>query len=87
LTRSKFDIVKKKLIPPIEKWEKHCICKTPLNPDYMYVQCDKCNMWYHIMCLGFSVEEAQAMESYICKECQYEGKSNDGKTKDEALSK
>ncbi len=57
------------MVPPVEKWAKHCICKTPLNPDYMYVQCDKCNMWFHTECLKLSPDEAQALDTYVCKEC------------------
>jgi len=72
--RANFDVTKKKIIPPIEKWAKHCICKTPLNPDYMYVQCDLCNGWYHIECLKLSEDEAQALETYVCKDCELKEK-------------
>ena len=30
-------------------------------------------MWFHIECLGLSIDEAQAMETYICKECSEKG--------------
>ncbi len=30
-------------MPNFENWEKSCICKTPLNPDQLYIKCDKCD--------------------------------------------
>lgn len=70
----------------MEKWEKHCICKTPLNPDYMYIQCDVCKLWYHMECLGLSGEEADAMDSYICIECSEKGLVKPTENKEEIKS-
>jgi hypothetical protein len=36
----------------------------------MYIQCDQCDMWFHIECLKLSTEEAQDMDGYTCTNCQ-----------------
>ncbi|KAL4428613.1 hypothetical protein ABPG74_009115 [Tetrahymena malaccensis] len=68
-TRAKFDTVKKKLIPPFEKWETGCICKRPLNPDYLYIQCEKCEKWFHITCINISEKDLEKIENYKCPFC------------------
>jgi len=68
--RASYDITKRKIDPPLEHWKKHCICKTPMNPDLLYVQCDKCDGWYHTQCIGISIEEAEAIDQYFCYICQ-----------------
>lgn len=35
-----------------------------------WVQCDKCENWYHIICVGISSEEASAVDEYICPDCK-----------------
>ena len=44
--------------PPFDKWEKHCICQKPFNPDLPYICCDKCEKWFHLECLKVSLENA-----------------------------
>jgi len=56
--------------PPIETWEKHCLCRLPLNPDFTYIQCDKCQTWYHMHCIGITNEEAEAIDEYVCDKCK-----------------
>jgi len=41
-----------------------------MNPDLLYVQCDKCDGWYHIECIGISREEVEAIEQYFCSSCK-----------------
>jgi len=41
-----------------------------MNPDLLYVQCDKCHSWYHIECIGVSKEEVEAIEKYFCTLCK-----------------
>ena len=40
-----------------------------MNPDLLYIQCDKCNGWYHTECIHLSLEEAEAAEEYVCMMC------------------
>lgn len=67
--RATYDAGRKRLEPPIESWEKLCVCQTPLNPDRSYIQCDKCERWYHQDCVGLSKEETHAIEQYFCSRC------------------
>ncbi|CAD8137726.1 unnamed protein product [Paramecium pentaurelia] len=57
----------KQIIPPIQKWGKHCLCKLPLNPDQQYIQCDICQKWYHYECLG--IKQIQ-QTTYVCIKCK-----------------
>eukprot|EP00658_Telonema_sp_P-2_P077232 TRINITY_DN6936_c0_g1_i7.p1 TRINITY_DN6936_c0_g1~~TRINITY_DN6936_c0_g1_i7.p1 ORF type:complete len:230 (-),score=74.56 TRINITY_DN6936_c0_g1_i7:107-796(-) len=34
-----------------------CNCEEPYNPDLAMIQCDRCEEWYHLGCVGLSEEE------------------------------
>ncbi len=40
-----------------------------MNPDLLYIQCDKCSGWYHTECIHLSLEEAEAAEEFVCLMC------------------
>ncbi|KRX02308.1 Zinc finger, FYVE/PHD-type [Pseudocohnilembus persalinus] len=69
-SRAEYNAAKKKFNPPLEKWKKGCICNVPLNPDLLYVQCDKCSNWIHITCAGLTSEQVETIENYECKNCK-----------------
>lgn len=68
-TRATYDHINRKLSPPPEEWEKQCNCGRPINPDLLYVMCDKCCKWFHADCIGVSKEEAEDI-SFICEDCR-----------------
>jgi hypothetical protein len=68
--RAQYDVKKRKIMPPMETWETHCICKSPLNPDYMYIQCEECEKWFHIQCVGLSSNEVETVEKWYCNDCE-----------------
>ena len=35
-----------------------------------WVQCDKCEKWYHLICVEISAEEADTIDEYICPDCK-----------------
>ncbi|XP_015761819.1 PREDICTED: LOW QUALITY PROTEIN: lysine-specific demethylase 5A-like [Acropora digitifera] len=49
-------------------------CTRPQGDEVGWVQCDVCEKWYHLACVGLS-EKAEAMDSYSCKTCLGEGSS------------
>ena len=68
-SRASFDLLKNKLTPKIENWDKSCICELPLNPDQMYVNCDKCSNWFHPKHVGLEEIEAEVLEEFCCPKC------------------
>eukprot|EP01104_Vermistella_antarctica_P010142 TRINITY_DN2677_c0_g2_i6.p2 TRINITY_DN2677_c0_g2~~TRINITY_DN2677_c0_g2_i6.p2 ORF type:complete len:218 (-),score=60.92 TRINITY_DN2677_c0_g2_i6:749-1402(-) len=33
------------------------------------IQCEECDEWYHVTCMGLSLEEANKMATYVCRLC------------------
>ncbi|XP_048582625.1 lysine-specific demethylase 5A isoform X2 [Nematostella vectensis] len=44
-------------------------CSRPIGEEVGWVQCDQCERWYHLVCIGLSSERAEALDSYHCKLC------------------
>ncbi|CAD8120928.1 unnamed protein product [Paramecium sonneborni] len=51
------------------KLQNHCTCKQPLNPDLPSIQCDKCQKWYHMNCVGVTRADYD-QKDYICGCCR-----------------
>ncbi|XP_033647980.1 lysine-specific demethylase 5A-like isoform X1 [Asterias rubens] len=45
---------------------KHCL--QPTGDDISWVQCDKCQKWYHLLCIGMTQEPGDD-EEFICRPC------------------
>ena len=58
------------LEPPFNAWEKSCLCNTPLNPDQLYIKCDKCDKWFHPKCCEIDENNVQDIQEFICKICK-----------------
>ncbi len=67
-SRASYDPNKKMLNPSFDKWEKACKCMLPLNPDQLYIKCDKCGKWYHPSCCGLSETNLDNID-FICYKC------------------
>ena len=51
------------------KDRKYCICRGP-DTGEMMIQCDSCKEWYHLTCVSLTPNEAEALDSYTCPNCQ-----------------
>lgn len=61
----------------VEDPEKlYCICKKPYEEGRVMVGCDSCDDWLHIECVGLTPEQADAIETYVCKRCKNKRKSS-----------
>ena len=69
-TRAKYDPLNQILIPRFDEWKKGCVCQCPLNPDQLYIKCDKCNGWYHPKCCGIEDEKAEEIKEFYCPYCR-----------------
>ena len=68
-TRAKYEIHTELLHPKFDEWKKGCICKKPLNPDQLYIKCDKCNGWFHPKCCGINEKESDKIKNFVCPNC------------------
>lgn len=70
-TRAHYNPMKKELTPSYAQWEKLCVCKKPLNPNLQYINCDKCNNWFHPECMKLSNNvELQNLAEFFCTNCR-----------------
>lgn len=67
-SRAGYDPAKQLLIPSFDKWEKSCKCMLPLNPEQLYISCEKCGKWFHPSCCGINEEELNNIQ-FICQKC------------------
>lgn len=56
-----------------EEEESECSatnCLRPIVDEISWVQCDKCQEWFHCMCVGLTKETAEKIDSYVCDSCK-----------------
>ena len=81
-TRAKYDPKTELLYPKIEDWKKGCVCQYPLNPDQLYIKCDKCEEWFHPECCGLDVNKINDVDEFYCPYCKAEESKETDNTKD-----
>ena len=47
-----------------------CVCKTMYDPDKFYIQCDKCDSWFHGTCMSLREDDAGFLEKWYCRDCR-----------------
>ncbi|KAJ8024626.1 hypothetical protein HOLleu_34579 [Holothuria leucospilota] len=47
----------------------HPDCKGDPSKTVNWIQCDGCDKWFHLICLGFSLKEANYLDEYFCMNC------------------
>lgn len=45
-------------------------CKKPVGKEVHWVQCDGCELWFHLYCIGLKQEQVKEDEEFICKACK-----------------
>ena len=57
-----------------EEKENYCLQDCEFNgrdiEGHEMINCDLCNVWYHISCVDLKVDEAQELSAWICKPCK-----------------
>ncbi len=54
---------------PAHSIEVFCDCELPETFDNM-VQCDKCEMWFHLTCVGLNTSTPISQTEWFCKTCR-----------------
>ena len=57
----------------LEEEEGECSalqCLQPSGDQISWVQCDRCQEWFHLMCVGLTKEYAEQIDTYICGSCK-----------------
>jgi len=44
-------------------------CKRPTGKQVHWVQCDKCELWFHLFCIGLKPNNIKEDEDFYCKNC------------------
>merc|ERR1711868_226999 len=45
-------------------------CKRPTGKQVHWVQCDKCELWFHLFCIGLKPHDIKEDEDFNCKNCK-----------------
>ena len=64
-----------------EEEESECSavkCLRPMVDEISWVQCDKCQEWFHCMCVRLTKEIAEKIDSYVCDGCKQVNSSSSG---------
>jgi hypothetical protein len=68
--RANYNLTSELLEPSFDEWQKSCYCNNPLNPDRLYIKCDKCEKWFHPKHCGLYEEKIPKLESFYCSLCK-----------------
>jgi len=49
-------------------------CLRPVGKEVHWVQCDACELWLHLNCIGLKPEQVSEDEEFICKSCKPKSK-------------
>lgn len=52
--------------------EVKCYCRDPSDSRKSYIQCDICNTWQHLACVGCKMDGVPEEESYLCPDCCFD---------------
>ncbi|KAL1749203.1 hypothetical protein HDZ31DRAFT_59489 [Schizophyllum fasciatum] len=47
----------------------YCICRTTYDETLNMIACDRCDDWYHTMCVELSDQEVELIDQFICPLC------------------
>jgi len=45
-------------------------CLKPVGKDIHWVQCDGCELWLHLNCIGLRPSDVTEDEDFICRDCK-----------------
>ncbi|CAK63123.1 unnamed protein product (macronuclear) [Paramecium tetraurelia] len=62
--RLEWDVENKKFTN-MNEIQLYCLCQQPWNPELNYIQCDKCQKWYHFECVDL-IDGCYDDKEYIC---------------------
>jgi len=46
-------------------------CLKPTGEEVNWVQCDRCEKWFHLLCVGLGEDEVSESEDYVCHRCRH----------------
>ena len=48
----------------------YCICQSLYDEERMMIACDRCDDWYHTICMNMKDEQAELVDVFICPNCE-----------------
>ena len=49
-------------------------CLKPVGQEVNWVQCDRCELWFHLLCIGMKQEDLVENEDFMCALCRRQAK-------------
>ena len=46
------------------------LCNFSVGTEVNWVQCDRCEEWFHLLCIGLGEDEISEHEDYVCYKCK-----------------
>ena len=46
-----------------------CVCQDAVTDDAWMIECDVCQVWFHLGCVGMDPAESEALAKYHCPRC------------------
>jgi len=53
----------------MDKPQLYCYCRQPYDDNIMMIGCDNCNEWYHVHCVGLTVDDVSTIGNWYCPTC------------------
>lgn len=50
----------------------YCMCRAHYDEERMMIACDRCDEWYHALCMNVKEEQAELVDMFICPKCEAE---------------
>lgn len=44
-------------------------CKQPTGMEVIWIQCDGCDLWFHLTCVGLKKSQVKGLDNYTCVKC------------------
>jgi COMPASS component SPP1 len=55
---------------PKDEEREYCVCKSRYDEERAMIGCDRCDEWYHPLCVGLEDSDVDQIDLYVCPACR-----------------